>query len=112
NESAKNYLPSGHIQSAAMMVPCPWFNEIAEWYKQNPEYDLGLHLAMNSEWKNYRWGPVAGRDAVPGMCDEDGYLHRNVIPTAMKAKPEEIEKEIRAQVERALSRGIRPGHID
>ncbi len=112
NESAKNYLPSGRIQSAAMMVPCPWFNEIAAWYKENPQYDLGLHLAMNSEWKNYRWGPVAGKDAVPGMCDEDGYLHRDVIPTAMKAKPEEIEKEIRAQVERALSRGIRPGHID
>ncbi len=112
NESAKNYLPSGRIQSAALMVPCPWFNEIAGWYQENPQYDLGLHLTMNSEWKWYRWAPVAGKDAVPGMCDKEGYLHRGVLETATKAKPEEIETEIRAQVERALERGIRPGHID
>ncbi len=112
NDSAKNYLTKGRIQSAAMMVPCPWFNEIANWYKENHEYDLGLHLAMNSEWKWYRWGPVAGKDKVPGMCDEDGYLRRGVIETATRASAEEIETEIRAQVERALSRGIRPGHID
>jgi predicted glycoside hydrolase/deacetylase ChbG (UPF0249 family) len=112
NDAAKNYLPKGKIQSAAMMVPCPWFNEIANWYKENPQYDMGLHLAMNSEWKWYRWGPVAGKDKVPGMVDKDGYLHRGVIDTATKASAEEIETEIRAQVERALSRGIRPGHID
>lgn len=112
NDSAKNYLTKGRIQSAAMMVPCPWFNEIANWYKENPEHDLGLHLAMNSEWKWYRWGPVAGKEKVPGMCDEDGYLRRGVIETATRASAEEIETEIRAQVERALSRGIRPGHID
>lgn len=112
NDSIKNYLPKGRIQSAAMMVPCPWFNEIAGWYKENPQLDLGLHLAMNSEWKWYRWAPVAGKDKVPGMCDEDGYLRRDVIDTATHASAEEIETEVRAQVERALSRGIRPGHID
>lgn len=112
NESAKNYLKAGHIQSAAMMVPCPWFNEIADWFKQNPEHDMGLHLAMNAEWKWYRWGPVAGKDAVPGMVDKDGYLWRGVLDTATHAKPEEIEAEIRAQLERAISRGIRPSHID
>ena len=111
NEAAKQYLPKGDIQSAAMMVPCPWFNEIANWYKEHPEHDMGLHLAMNSEWKWYRWGPVAGA-AVPGMVDADGYLYDDVRKTALKAKPEEIEKEIRAQIERALSRGIKPSHID
>jgi predicted glycoside hydrolase/deacetylase ChbG (UPF0249 family) len=112
NEAAKNYLAKGHIQSAAMMVPCPWFNEIAGWYKEHPEHDMGLHLAMNSEWRHYRWGPVAGRDKVPGMCDPDGYLWRGVLDTATHASAAEIEAEIRSQVERAISRGIRPGHID
>jgi predicted glycoside hydrolase/deacetylase ChbG (UPF0249 family) len=112
NQAAKTYLPAGHIQSAAMMVPCPWFNEIADWYKENPQYDLGLHLAMNSEWKWYRWGPTAGREAVPGMVDKEGYLWRSQIETATHASGEEIEKEVRAQIERALSKGIRPGHID
>lgn len=112
NQAAKAYLPAGDIQSAALMVPCPWYNEMADWYKEHPEYDLGLHLAMNSEWKWYRWGPVAGREAVPGMVDKDGYLWRGQIDTATHASGEEIEKEIRAQIERALAKGPRPGHID
>jgi predicted glycoside hydrolase/deacetylase ChbG (UPF0249 family) len=112
NQAAKTYLEAGNIQSAALMVPCPWYNEMADWYKAHPDYDLGLHLAMNSEWKWYRWGPVAGREAVPGMVDKDGYLWRGQIDTAMHASAAEIEKEIRAQIERALAKGPRPGHID
>jgi hypothetical protein len=112
NQAAKDYLSAGRIQSAAMMVPCPWFNEIADWYKQHPQHDMGLHLAMNSEWKWYRWGPAAGKERVPGMCDKDGYLWRSVLDTATHATGAEVEAEIRAQLERALSRGIRPSHID
>lgn len=112
NLAAKAYLTAGHIQSAALMVPCPWYNEMADWYKEHPDYDLGLHLAMNSEWKWYRWGPVAGRAKVPGMCDNEGFLWRSQMETATSAKPEEIEAEIRAQVDRAISKGTRPGHID
>lgn len=112
SQAAKASLLAGEYQSCAAMVPCPWFNEFANWYRQNPRFDVGLHLAMNSEWKWYRWGPVAPKSEVPGMVDKDGYLHRDVITTAVNAKPVEIEKEIRAQVDRAISRGIRPGHID
>jgi hypothetical protein len=112
NMAGKAYLTAGQIQSAALMVPCPWYNEMADWYKEHPEYDLGLHLAMNSEWKWYRWGPVAGKAKVPSMCDGEGFLYRNVLETATKAKPEDVETEIRAQVERALAKGTRPGHID
>lgn len=112
NMAAKAYLPAGHIQSAALMVPCPWYSEMADWYKEHPDFDLGLHLAMNSEWKWYRWGPVAGRDKVPGMVDKDGFLWHSQAETARSAKPGEVEAEIRAQVERALSKGTRPGHID
>jgi chitin disaccharide deacetylase len=112
NEAAKAYLPAGQIQSAALMAPCPWYNEMANWYKEHPDYDLGLHLAMNSEWKWYRWGPVAGRDKVPGMCDSEGFLWRSQTETAQHASGDEIETEIRAQVERAISKGTRPGHID
>lgn len=112
NEAAKRYLAAGEIQSIAMMVPCPWFNEIAGWYQEHPDYDCGLHLAMNSEWRWYRWPSVAPRDKVPGMIDSDGYLYGETLMTALKAKPSEIEAEIRAQIERALSRGIRPSHID
>jgi len=112
NEAAKAYLKAGHIQSAALMVPCPWYNEMADWYKANPDYDLGLHLALTSEWKWYRWGPVADRAKVPGLIDNDGYLWRSVPSVVLAAKPAEIEEEIRAQINRAIARGTRPSHID
>ncbi|HEY1603896.1 MAG TPA: polysaccharide deacetylase family protein [Pirellulales bacterium] len=112
NEAAKAYLKTGHIQSAALMVPCPWYNEMANWYIENPDYDLGLHLALTSEWKWYRWGPVAERAKVPGLIDNDGYLWRAVQSVVLAAKPEEIEAEIRAQINRAIARGTRPSHID
>ena len=108
NEAAKAYLKAGHIQSAALMVPCPWYNEMANWYIENPDYDLGLHLAMTSEWKWYRWGPVADRAKVPGMIDNEGYLWRAVQSVVLAAKPEEIEEEIRAQINRAIARGTAP----
>ena len=112
NLAAKAYLTAGQIQSAALMAPCPWYNEMADWYKEHPDFDLGMHLAMNSEWKWYRWGPVAGREKVPGMVDKEGFLWRGVLDTARNAKPEEFEAEIRAQVDRAIAKGTRPGHID
>ncbi|MCA9100378.1 MAG: polysaccharide deacetylase family protein [Planctomycetales bacterium] len=112
NEAAKRQLGDGVIQSAAMMVPCPWFNEIAGWYQEHPEQCMGLHLAMTSEWKTYRWGPMSNPRDVPGLVDEDGYLWRSVMGVATHASGEEVEREIRAQVERALSRGIKPSHID
>lgn len=112
NQSAKQYLSDGAIQSAAMMVPCPWFNEIAAWYKEHPEHDMGLHLALNSEWKYYRWGSVAPVEQVPGLLDPDGYLWNDTLKTALRGKPEEVEAELRAQIERSLAAGIRPSHID
>jgi len=112
NQATKAYLTAGHIQSGACMAPCPWYNEIAEWYKQHPDYDLGMHLAMNSEWKWYRWGPVAGRDKVPSMVDKEGFLFRDVLETARGATAADVETEIRAQVDRAIAKGVRPGHID
>ncbi|MBX7165633.1 MAG: polysaccharide deacetylase family protein [Pirellulales bacterium] len=115
NQAAKELLPAGVIQSAAMMVPCPWFPEIAAWYLEHPDFDMGLHLALTSEWKYYRWGPVAPASEVPGLLDKKAqqrYLWPDVLPVAMNASPAEIEREIRAQLARALELGIKPSHID
>lgn len=112
NHAAKEYLSKGDIQSAAMMMPCPWVGEFAAWYKENPQHDCGLHLAMNAEWKWYRWGPVAPKEKVPGMLDPQGFLWSDTPLTVLKAKATEIETEIRAQIEKALSLGIKPSHVD
>lgn len=102
----------GMVTSGSIMVPCPWFPEIAEYYRQHPELDLGLHLTLTSEWKYLRWRPVASIDKVRGLLDPDGYMWRSEIQTAMKATPQEIETELRAQIDKALAAGLKPTHLD
>ena len=65
NEATQQYLESGRIQSASVMVPCPWFPAFAKWYAEHPEHDVGLHLTLTSEWRIYRWGPVSNARDVP-----------------------------------------------
>ncbi|MGH9456535.1 MAG: polysaccharide deacetylase family protein, partial [Thermoanaerobaculia bacterium] len=105
-------LESGTITSASIMVPCPWFPEIAAWAREHPEADLGLHLTLTSEWEDYRWGPVLSKDRVPSLLDEDGYFYTRENQAAASARPEEAEAEIRAQIARAREFGIEPTHLD
>jgi predicted glycoside hydrolase/deacetylase ChbG (UPF0249 family) len=105
-------LDAGAVTSASIMVPCPWITEVASYAKAHPEADLGLHLTLNSEWQTYRWGPVAPSDKVAGLLDPAGTLWSATAQTASNAKPEEVEREIRAQVEHALAMGIHPTHLD
>lgn len=112
NASAQRSLLAGDYKSAAAMVPCPWFNEMADWSVAHPEYDVGLHLALTSEWKYYRWGSVAPQVKVPGLFDKMGYLYSDVRSVVMNAKDEEVETEIYAQFNRAVQLGMKPSHID
>jgi len=105
-------LDRGAASSASIMVPCPWLTEVAEYAKVHPDADLGLHLTLTSEWKNYRWGPVASRNEVPGLLGPDENLWPDVPFVAKHATAAEVEKEIRAQIELALKVGIRPTHLD
>jgi len=112
NEGAFQALREGPATCGSIMVPCPWFQEAAQIAKAEPEHDLGVHLTLNSEWAHYRWGPVAGRSAVPSLLDDQGYLPATSIETAQRAKPEEVEIELRAQVQMALDAGIDVTHLD
>jgi len=111
NAASMKALESGAINSASLMVPCPWFPEIADYAKSHPDADFGLHLTLTSERVYYRWGPVAPADKVPSLVDENGYFHHDWEHN-QHVNPKEVEIELRAQIERALAMGVRPTHLD
>lgn len=112
NKATARALELGGISSASIMVPCPWFLEAAAWARENPRADLGIHLTLTSEWKHYRWQPVTSTSLVPSLIDAQGYMWASMADVVTHAKPEEVEIELRAQIERALAFGIQATHID
>jgi predicted glycoside hydrolase/deacetylase ChbG (UPF0249 family) len=102
----------GFVTCGSVMVPCPWFREIAEAAAAEPGLDLGVHLTLTSEWAHYRWRPLSTASRASGLIDEDGYFWRDVASLRAHLVPEAAEAELRAQIELAIEAGIRPSHID
>lgn len=102
----------GVANSTSVMMPCPWVPQIVRYINEHPGIDAGLHLTLTSEWKNYRWGPVAGVSLVPGLADSTGNLWSNVADVVRHASAEEVDKEIRGQLARAEKMGFHPTHLD
>lgn len=105
-------LEQGLMRSSTIMVPCPWFPEIAAYAKDHPDKDFGVHLCHTAEWGKYRWGPVAAKADVPGLVDPEGYLWRGVEQVYAHGSAEQAMVEGRAQVKRALTAGIDVTHLD
>ena len=112
NLATREALEIGIVSSASVMMPCPWVQEFCDWAKANPTRDLGLHLTLTSEWRYYRWRPVASIDKVKGLIDSEGYMWRDVRSSAANSTPAEVEIELRAQIERAKSYGLKFTHFD
>jgi chitin disaccharide deacetylase len=113
NMALEKLINTGLPVSVSVMFPTPWYQETVEMLKQHPNVAVGIHLTLNSEWKNYRWGPVLGRTAVPSLVDADGYffpssdaLDRNHPDLA------QVEAELRAQIERAMHSGLKIAYVD
>jgi len=113
NVAAKEVLETGMTVSMSVMVPCPWFAEAVELLKKYPNVSIGIHLTLNAEWKQYRWGPVSGVQAVPTLVDSLGHF----FPSRSKLfgnnpKLSEIETELRAQIEKAIKAGLKIDYLD
>jgi predicted glycoside hydrolase/deacetylase ChbG (UPF0249 family) len=112
DQGAIKGLEEGVATSMSVMMPCPWVPHIAAYLKEHPQTDAGLHLTLTSEWDNYRWGPLVGKLAGGGLVDPQGYLWRRAEDVLNHATVEEFEREIRAQVDKALAMGLKPTHLD
>ena len=112
NEATIVGLTSGLFTSATVLVTCPWFEEVANFARNHPSADLGVHLTLTSEWESYKWGPVLGGGAVPSLVDGRGYLWPDVPLVYAHDRLEEAEAELRAQIDKALTAGIDVTHLD
>lgn len=105
-------LQNGCLNSYSIMVPCPGFKEIAEFALDNPQFDYGIHLTLTCEWHNYKWPPILPIEQVPSLTDDKGNLHRSRDEVKRKASLTEIKNELRAQIDKALTMGLKPSHLD
>lgn len=112
NVATLDAMRRGLACSATIMVPCPWFPEIAGAAAADPKLDFGVHLVVTSEWEPMRWGPVLGRTAVPSMVDAQGYLPGSLPALFARARPAEVEAECQAQIQKALDAGVNVSHLD
>lgn len=111
----RDLLDFGVLTSAATMPPCPWFPATAAACREvrdHPRLDMGVHLTLTSEWDGYRWGPLSTADAASGLLDAQGYFHHLAAGVVENADLDAVERELRAQIERALAEGIDVTHID
>lgn len=102
----------GTITAGSIMVPCPWFSEIADEASKSDELDVGIHLTLNSEHEHYRWRPVSGVGQSSGLVDADGFMWPTVSNSRFHADPDAVETEWRAQIDLALAAGVDITHFD
>jgi len=102
----------GLISSGAVMVPCPWFPQVAATCRQHTGVDLGVHLTLTSEWDSYRWGPISTRDPASGLIDEQGYFHHRSEQVQEHGDAAAVQLELQMQLAHALAAGIDVTHVD
>src|SRR3954462_12443012 len=113
NLAMEKVAATGMPFSVSVLFACPWYQEAVEILKKNPQVTVGVHLALNSEWRNYRWGPVLGKGGAPSLVDSVGYfLPSSGAFLANKYDLGEVERELSAQVERAMQSGLKITFID
>jgi chitin disaccharide deacetylase len=112
NRGAIEAMEHGLAKSMSLMAVCPAFPEMAAWLRQHPDADAGIHLTLTSEFTGFRWEPLTSAQEAPGLRAEDGALHPDTASLAAHAHPDEVRREIHAQVRAAREEGLKPSHMD
>lgn len=109
NEAVNELFLGGWLKSSTIMMPCPAAAAAVEFSNAHPEFAIGVHLTMTSEWAKYRWKPLTDGKS---LIDEDGFMWHESDQVEKKASYKDLEKEIRAQIDLAHSMGMKPSHVD
>lgn len=112
NAATIDAIKNGVVNSTSIMMPCAWSTEAGILAQELPDLDIGIHITLTNEWHTYKYGPVASISEVPGLIGPDGFMYKDCASVAQNASPEEVEVEMRAQIEAALKIGIKPTHLD
>ncbi len=113
NLAVKELLDTGLPVNCSVMFPCGWYLEGINILKEYDNVSVGVHLTLNSEWQEYKWGPVSGQGSVPSLVDSNGFFFQTrALFEANKPVLSEVEKELRAQLDRAMNSGIDISYMD
>jgi len=112
NKASFNAFKSGSISSGSIMIPCSWSLEVAKFSELNPQYDLGLHLTITSEWENYKWDGISSSNEISSLLNSYNHFYDNTEDVKKYAIASEVKKEIQAQIDYAKKVGINPTHLD
>ena len=109
NDAVEELFQNGKIKSSTIMMPCKSAEDAVKFAIDNPQYAIGVHLTMTSEWNDYRWKPLSGGKS---LMDEQGFMWHDSRQVGKNADLAELEAEIRAQVDKAHALGMKPSHLD
>ena len=112
NQASFEALNKKYVNSASVMIPAPNSKEVADYFKENSNIDLGLHLTFTSEWKNYKWHGISHNDSISSLINSKGNFYEKKKEIIKNSNPQDIRKELQAQIDYAISIGIKPTHLD
>ena len=112
NKASFEALSKEFVNSASVMMPSPFAEEVAAYYLEHPQIDLGLHLTFTAEWTDYKWPGVAPANKIETLLDDEGFLHQKKVTVIKEGINAEIKTELQAQIEYARALGISPTHMD
>ena len=110
NRAVTQLLVAGHVDSATLMVPCPWAPEALAFAAARTDLDLGVHLVLTSEWTGYRWRPLTGIGST--LVDDAGYFPADCRTVELHASDADVRAELSAQLDAALAAGMDVTHLD
>lgn len=110
NTAVSTLLAAGRIDSATVMVPCPWSPEALAFAAARPDLDVGVHLVLTSEWTRYRWRPLTGIRST--LVDDRGFFPADVRAVEERASTDDVAAELAAQLQAARDAGVDVTHLD